>query len=288
MIADRPPRTEIIAPIIDAHAHFIDVTRPEGIVWPAPTAPFYGQRRVQEYAQAMKFLHVRGVVAVETSRRACDDAYLADLGRDHDEISGYVANLSPDTPAFEERLARYCADKKFKGVRLRPIDRYDLASRAVKDICDAVAQRGKVIALGTLDPKRLESFYALARAAPAARFVLAHAGHPLCKDGALNAGWIGAFRKEAAPANVWCLITTNFGRRLTNEASRAAVQQLPQILRALQSAFTLERLFWGSNWPITTPRQSALFLESMATALGAARFSRVMGRNALHIYDAGA
>ena len=61
-LAQTPPQ------IIDAHTHFFDPARPQGVPWPAKTeAVLYKQTLPKHFQEATRGLGVRGTVVVEAS-----------------------------------------------------------------------------------------------------------------------------------------------------------------------------------------------------------------------------
>lgn len=273
-------------PLIDAHAHFVDPQRPEGVIWPAEAAPYYGRKRVQEYAQEMESDDLHGVIAVETSRRDCDDAYLREISRNNDLILGYIANLAPDTPSFEPRLAKHCQEKKFKGVRLRPISRFDLSSNLVVQICETLAAHNAIIELGLKSHTRLPALYALAEKIPDAKFVLVHAGHPLFENGELTPGWKKSFSNNSPPENVWCKVTTNFGVYIcpSSVGSEDSLRNL--CLDAILKSFPMDRILWGSNWPVANAQQAHNFRRALQESVSASDVDKILYQNSRTLYAA--
>ncbi len=270
--------------LIDTHAHFVDPTRPEGVVWPDKDAPFYGRKRVEEYAREMTNPDLAGVIAVETSRRECDDDYLLKISQRSDLIAGYVANLAPGDASFERRLAKYSLERKFKGIRLRPIGRYDLASDEVASICKLVARYGKIVELGVGSHERLPQFFELARRVPEVWFVLVHAGHPMMDNGRRGPGWKTALLRSAPPDNVWCKITTNFSVHIPSTRSEETRAAIASCIDGIMEAFSVNRLLWGSNWPVSNPQQTNDMMEIIDAHMDRGAAQRVLSENAKDLY----
>lgn len=112
-LAQTPPR------IIDAHTHFFDPTRPQGVPWPAKTeAVLYKQTLPRQFQEATRGLGVRGTVVVEASAWLEDNQWVLDLAEDNPVIAGLVGHLDPGKPEFREHLARFTRNRLFRGIRL--------------------------------------------------------------------------------------------------------------------------------------------------------------------------
>ncbi len=106
--------------IIDAHTHFYDPTRPEGVPWP-PRDDKLLYRRVlpKDYLALPVPRPVTGAVAVEASPRVEDNQWVLDLAAREPFIVGLVGNLPVGTRQFAGLLKRFAANRFFLGIRIR-------------------------------------------------------------------------------------------------------------------------------------------------------------------------
>lgn len=228
----------------------------------------------------------RRVIAVETSRRACDDAFLEQLAQSAPLIAGYVANLQPDLPDFPARLAAHCENPMFKGLRLRPIERFDLGSADVAAICAAMQEAGKILELGTKTPARLSALMALAAEFPALKMILVHAGHPDLSQAGGGSAWQHAISSAPAANTLWCKITPGFGRAIGPlRAEEKVVFQ--QCLRTLEQTFGEDHLLFGSNWPVAGHAYVDQALEAMSSVFSSATLAKILRCNGQNIYGIG-
>ncbi len=271
--------------IVDAHVHFVDPSRPGGVVWPSRDSPFFGRRMYGEYAADMMRLGVDDLVLVETSRRPGDDIFLRDEANAKREVIGYVANLQPDEPSFEQRLTSHCAQPKFKAVRLRPIDAFPLDDQATVGICNQLSCAGAHVEIGVKTPDRLEPLFTLCDAAPSTRFVLVHAGHPIVDNGEISKSWRSLLSDRCAPENLWCKITPNYGAHLPHE-NRVGREKHSQILSFVSNAFSTKRIMFGSNWPVATLDEAAELMRAIEASFGQDDVTRICRENARNVYAA--
>ena len=106
--------------VIDAHTHFYDPTRPEGVPWP-PREDKLLYRRVlpKDYLALPVPQPVTGTVVVEASPWLEDNQWVLDLAAKEPFIVGFVGNLPVGTKEFAGHLKRFAANKLFRGIRIR-------------------------------------------------------------------------------------------------------------------------------------------------------------------------
>jgi L-fuconolactonase len=91
-------------------------------------------------------------------------------------------------------------------------------------------------------PKHLPALQRLAARHPALSIVIDHAAKPLADD---LSGWIAGVRAIAACPNVACKLSG-----LVTEPG--LTPHVDEVAATLLDAFGIERLIWGSDWPVLT------------------------------------
>jgi predicted TIM-barrel fold metal-dependent hydrolase len=260
---------------LDCHTHFYDPSWPGGLVWPKPDAPAH---RVCLPVNYREEVGEGPVVAVETSPRPQDDARLARIAGEDPMILCYVNNLQPLAEGFEHRLARSARDPKWRGLRLRPIEAYDLTSLALGDALTRLIGLGHV-EIGVRDPGRLADFAALCRSLPEVRFVLTHAGHP-----PLNGGAAAEFDHLDGLENLFIKLSPPQNADIDDPKTLARMEAHLTKLRTLVPA---DRLMFGSNWPVCA--NPSTFREWLQGVFGwDSRETRaVLGKTARDLYRIG-
>jgi L-fuconolactonase len=105
--------------IIDAHVHFYDTARPEGVPWPPKNnSLLYRPVLPAEYAALVRPLGVTGVVIVEASALLEDNQWILDLAKDNPLLVGFVGHLNPGEDAFRQNLGRFAKNRLFRGIRV--------------------------------------------------------------------------------------------------------------------------------------------------------------------------
>lgn len=225
--------------IIDSHVHFFDADRAGGVVWPPVHSPLRAAGNAMPARRLAAGGSLAGVIAVETSRRAVDDDWLLALANDEELVLGAVLNLQPDADGFQARFDLACESSGFLGIRLRPIDKYDLGSNVLLRNLRLLDTNKKTIEFGAPGNRLKLAFAQLAESLPGTTLILDHAGHPT-PDSHADKKWHAAMREIAACPNVVAKVTM-----VEDEVSKWQLT-----LDTLVELFGPGRLLYGSNWPV--------------------------------------
>ena len=106
-------------PVIDAHTHFYDPSRPEGIPWPSKgDALLYRTVLPAEFKQLTKPFGVTGTVIIEASSWVEDNQWLLNLAAADPFVAGIVGNLAPGEAGFDKLLDRFSKNPLYRGIRI--------------------------------------------------------------------------------------------------------------------------------------------------------------------------
>jgi L-fuconolactonase len=240
-------------PIVDAHVHLYDpsVVR---YGWMRGKPALEGPHGRAELDAACGQIQIEGLVWIEVGAdpgQHQDEArWIADLAARESRIRGMVAHAPLEHGAAAAAdIERLLEHGRLKGIRrllqdeaddafcLRPafiegvrlLAHYDLSF----DIC--------------VYHRQLAGALELARRCPEIRFVLDHLGKPGVRDGLMQP-WRTQIEDLAALPNVWCKLSG-----LITEADHASWtrDQLRPYLDHVLQAFGLERVMFGSDWPVS-------------------------------------
>ncbi|GAB5458331.1 MAG: amidohydrolase family protein [Henriciella sp.] len=241
--------------MLDTHVHFYDPNWPGGIQWPSPSKSYYGPRLPQDYTDFQGKGGVTEVIAIETSPLARDDQHLQNLARTSNLIAGYVANLQPAEKGFARRLTQFRQDPKFKGIRLRPIEKIDLKDPLLIEALDALSDTNLTLELGAKTTARLHDIATLATNLPGVKLVLTHGGHPAIGNPGPRVNWTRAMEAIGQRSNTYLKITPllpfvngSKDRHLDGDHLRDLCAPYFQVYAA---SFGSDRLILGSNWPVS-------------------------------------
>ncbi|HEX7376514.1 MAG TPA: amidohydrolase family protein [Pirellulales bacterium] len=238
---------------LDAHTHFYDPRRPQGVPWPSKEdALLYRPVLPDELKRLTGDLPIRGVIAVEASQWLEDNQWLLDLASREPFIVGVVGRLDSGRDDFARQLARFAKDKRFCGLRVN----HDELRQALAD--PPRLDRLRMLAEHDLEldvnggPQLPADVARLAQAAPRLRIVINHAANLKIDGQAVPEAWLSGMRAAAASERVYCKVSALVeGTRKTHGDAPTDVAHYRPVLDALWTTFGADRLIYGSNWPVS-------------------------------------
>lgn len=238
---------------IDAHTHFYDPTRPEGVPWPGKD-----DKRLYRPVLPKEFLEVAGkhgvveTVVVEASPWLEDNQWLLDLAAREKCIVGVVGRLDPASEAFARHWERFAKDPLFRGIRLN----HDELRKGLEKPLFMQNLRLLLKHDRTLDvnggPDMPADVARLSQALPDLRVAINHAANLPIDGKRPPAGWLDGMRAAARGKNVFCKVSA-----LVEGAQRQQLKVPTEpafyrpVLDALWEIYGEDRLIYGSNWPVS-------------------------------------
>jgi len=114
--APNPPAAK--RPMIDAHIHLFDPTRPGGVPWPEPSdTALYRPALPPRYKNLAAPFGAVGAIAVECSPWVRDNDWLLQVAARNKIIVGIIGDLDPAASEFPRELDRLKANPLFRGIR---------------------------------------------------------------------------------------------------------------------------------------------------------------------------
>ncbi len=275
---------------IDAHTHFYDPTRPQGVPWPNDKDKvLYRPVLPAEFLKIASPHQVSATIVVEASPWVEDNQWLLDLAARERSIMGVVGRLDPALAEFPELLGRFAKDPLFRGLRI--------GHRQLKAGLDEptfIKNLGLLVdADRELDvnggPEMLVDIARLSRALPKLRIVINHAANVRIDGGPPPANWRDTLRDASAGAHVYCKVSAlveGTGRR--NRDAPTDVDFYRPVLDILWNTFGEDRLIYGSNWPVSD-RAAAYatvygIVQSYFAAKGRGPLRKFLRENAIAAY----
>jgi len=239
--------------VIDAHTHFYEPTRPEGVPWP-PHDDKLLYRRVlpRDYLAVPVPKPVTGTVVVEASPLLEDNQWVLDLAANNPFIVGFVGNLPVGTKRFAGHLKRFTANKLFRGIRLR--------DRKLEGVLDDPAFVSDMKLLADYDlsldlvggTEILLFAERLAAEVPALRIIIDHLAGIVVDAKAPPPDWMEKMKALARKPEVSCKLSGLVeGTGRSDGSAPRDVEFYRPILDAMREMFGPERLIYASNWPVS-------------------------------------
>jgi L-fuconolactonase len=270
---------------IDAHQHFWNYDAAQ-YPWIAPGSPLQRDWLPPDLAPLLAAAKLDGCIAVQARQTIEESHWLLELAEHHSIIKGVVGWVDLRSPEVGKDLAALAAHPKFSGVRHVVQDEPD-----VNFMLGAEFQRG----IGKLReyqltydllvfPRQLPAAIALVQRFPEQPFVLDHIAKPPIAEGTLSP-WREQIRELAKLPNVLCKVSG-----MVTEANLTAWKpaDFRPFLEVVFEAFGVDRLMYGSDWPVCLLAGSYSQIYGLAAdyvaALDAGAKEKFFGGNAARFY----
>lgn len=272
---------------VDAHVHFYDPTRPQGVPWPrGDDQVIYRKMFPENYRIAAATEDVAGVVVIEASSWLEDNQWILDMAEGETLIWGVIGNLDPAAGEFAENLARFGANPLFRGIRvdMGKIKGSDSQLRAGLQL---LAANGLVLEVLTR-AQDIPAILRLVEGLPDLRVILNHLAGVQINGNSPDGNWLAQMRMAAQYPHVYCKVS----RLLEASTSRPVprdVKYYAPVLDVVCQLFGEDRLIYGSNWPpcercaplATVHRLTRTYFSDR----GMDAVYKVFGQNALRVYQ---
>jgi predicted TIM-barrel fold metal-dependent hydrolase len=234
--------------IIDAHTHFYDPTRPEGVPWPHPTeALLYRQVLPRHFRELAEPLGVGGTVVVEASSWLADNDWILGLAESERCIVGFIGHAEPGG-TFERELDRLAARPLFRGIRLSGAHLAAESFAGTMRALEALARRGLTVDLLVREGE-LDGATEVASRIPELNVVIDHLGGLRIDGASPPPEWRDRMALLAACPGVSCKVSGYVEAAASRPGPSRPEFYLPVLETAL-GLFGRDRLLFGSNWPV--------------------------------------
>ena len=228
-----------------------------------------------------------GAVAVQARSSLEETRFLLELARAHDCVKGVVGWADLRAEDLDDVLDELCQEPLLRGLRHVVQDEPDddfLRREDFQAGARKLAARGLAYDI-LIYPRQLDAAVAFATALPDQPLVLDHLAKPDIA-GARTDNWRGGFRGLAALDHVLCKVSG-----MVTEAKWNAWQ--PDDFRAYMDealdAFGIDRLMFGSDWPVALLAADGYqsvyqLVADWAAALSEDEQAKLFGGNAARFY----
>jgi L-fucono-1,5-lactonase len=249
---------------IDAHQHFWQLGRPE-CHWPTSVLPpIHRDFGPAELAPLAAAAGVTGTVLVQSQPDDRDTDFLLELAAATPLVRAVVAWVELARPTAPARIASLARHPKMRGIRPMLQDLADerwLLRPALSSAIEALLLHGLSFD-ALIRPRHLPHLLEFAARYPALPIIIDHAAKPDLVHGALDP-WRADLARLAEHPNVSC--------KLSGLLTEAAPDWKPEDLRpcvdVLCQYFGVERLMWGSDWPVVNLASSYQHWYRLAQSL---------------------
>ncbi|HLD53548.1 MAG TPA: amidohydrolase family protein [Sediminibacterium sp.] len=228
-----------------------------------------------------------GVILVQADQSEEETNFLLELAVANDFIKGVVGWIDLCAENISDRLSHYAACKKLKGfrhiVQAEPADDFLLRS----NFCSGISQLANYHFTYDLLilPRHLPFAKALVEKFPSQPFVIDHLAKPNFKRADYK-DWEKGIRAIARHQNVYCKVSG-----LVTEADwkNWRVQDFTYCLDVVTASFGVNRLMFGSDWPVCLLGGSYADVNSIVEQYFAGHSledqAKIFGLNAIQFYN---
>lgn len=272
---------------IDSHFHIWSLERGD-YDWLTPQLPaIYRDFGIADWRIQFGELGVSGGILVQAAPTDAETAFLLEQAAQHADtvlgVVGWADFERTDAPAHIQSLA---ADRRLVGLRPMLQDLPDPAWIARPTIQPALqAMSSAALTLDALvRPVHLPYINALAKRYPELTLVIDHAAKPAIATGRDRDAWLQELRALAAYPSVYCKLSGLW----TEAAQGEPVSVVESWANAALDIFGVDRVLWGSDWPVLRCAGEAHEWFDCAMSIVASRgqdaVANVFGANARRAY----
>jgi predicted TIM-barrel fold metal-dependent hydrolase len=276
-------------PVVDAHIHLFDPTRPGGIPWPEKTdTVLYHPSLPPRYARLAEPHSVVGAIAVECSSWLIDNFWLLDVAEQNPIMLGFIGDLLPDAPDFAATVDRLHRSPLFLGIRYGNLWNRDMNAAAQNPDFIAglklLADSGLVLETANPDAALLAAVVAVSDRVPNLRIVLDHL--PNAKIPADASAYNASLHELAHRPNIFVKgseIIHRVDAKVELDASyyKASLDQMWDL-------FGEDRIYFGSDWPnsdsLATYDQTFAVAEHYIATRSVAAQQKYFWKNSIAVY----
>ena len=271
--------------VVDAHLHVWDLELGD-YAWLGPDhGELHRSFLPGQAAQELTAAGVSSAILVQAEDSVRETRYLLQVAEEHPWVHGVVGWVQLDDPDRAERQLDELDHPALRGVRHLVHDdpRSDFLDLApVRRSLARVAARGLVLDVPDAWPRHLDAVGRLAQAVPELTVVVDHLAKP--PRGRADLGsWERSLREVAEHPSVVAKVS---GLQVPDQPLTS--QALRPVLHVALEAFGVDRLMFGSDWPMTVPvggyPVAFTVIEELLGCLSAAEQQAVWSGTATHVY----
>lgn len=230
---------------------------------------------------------IDGCIAVQADQSETETRFLLQLAQDNDFIMGVVGWVDFRSNDIEERLQYFSQFEKLKGFRHIVQGESEDYFLLRADFCNGIAQLEKYNFTYDLLilPKHLSVATEFVKRFPKQNFVIDHLAKPNFKEANFT-NWENGIRELATYKNVFCKLS---GMVTEADWKNWKAEDFNYCLDVLVGNFGIERLMFGSDWPVSllaaSYEQSSAIVKNYFSKFSEEEQHKIWGGNAIKFYN---
>ncbi len=249
---------------IDSHQHFWTLARGD-YGWLTPELdPIYRDFTPGDLAPLLEAAGIERTIVVQATDTVAETEFLLELADAHPIIAGVVGWVDMEADDAIETLKRLAQNPYFRGIRpmIQGIENDEWIVKPELDpVFDALEDMGLVLDALVL-PRHLPHLLTRLTRNPGLKCVIDHAAKPELRDGNLGA-WTRGMSRLANETTCLC----KFSGLVTEAHPGCSAEDLKPATDLLLLEFGVDRLMFGSDWPVLNLAQDYQAWIEMAKAI---------------------
>ena len=233
---------------VDSHHHFWDVSRLD-YPW-MPPGPSVVRRNYlpQDLEPLAAEAGIKQTVLVQAQQSLEEANFLLDIAESSDLVAGVVAWADVQSPTLGEDLDTLMKRDKLVGIRHQveddPDDDWLVRPDTIRGLRE-IAARGLAYDM-LVRPRHMKHVPTVAERVPGLRMVIDHIAKPLIMQ-QITAPWDALMKGIAEIPDIHCKVS---GMVTEADHSNWTVSDLMPYVSHVREVFGMERLMFGSDWPV--------------------------------------
>jgi predicted TIM-barrel fold metal-dependent hydrolase len=280
-------------PIIDAHIHLFDGTRPQG-----PRYLGSPQYRVQTkislpglYAPLARPVGIVGAIVVESSARLEDNLWYLEVAQADPIMVGVSGRLDPYQPEFGEHLGQYHKNPLYRAIRA---SRFYSSTNGKVTLDPVAVENLKLLAQAdlaqdTANPSMplMTANVMLADAIPNLRIIMDHLPR-FDPTPEIQAAYEAVLKEMAARPNIFVKLTEVYHPRIDNGQVVGDYIRLRDRLEYFYGMFGEDRVMFGTDYPesygVATISEEVGLMKKFFSTKTRAQAEKYFWKNAARVY----
>lgn len=282
-------------PVIDAHIHLFDGTRPLGAEYMgSPAYQAISKTSLPSmYSQQARAAGIVGAVVVESSSFIDENLWYLEMCRTDPIMMGVCGNLDTGLPIFGKYLEHFHQDPLYRAIRARIVPFYDEDNGKVT-LKPAHVSNLKLLAeadltLDTANPTMglMRANVLLADAIPSLRIIMDHlpSFDPTPEN---QKAYETVVKDMASRPNIFVKLTEVYHPRLSDGVIVRDYETLRSRLEYLYTAFGEDRVLFGSDYPnsygVATIAEEVGLMKRFFSTKSRESAEKYFWKNAMRIY----
>ena len=240
-----------------------------------------------DLAPILKDNGIDGCIAVQADQSEKETEFLLDLASRHAFIKGVVGWVDLKANNVDQRLAHFAKHPKLKGIRHIVQGEEDVNFLLRDDFCRGIQCLAHYsLAYDILVfPHQLGAALEFVRRFPEQPFVIDHIAKPYIKDGFID-GWAVLMNELARFPHVHCKIS---GMITEADWTNWHNDDFKPYLDVVFSSFGIERVMFGSDWPVClvagSYKKMMSLVQQYVDSFSADNKAAFWGENGSRFYD---